>query len=228
VVDQPVVVVGIGSFWDPAGVVDAFRGRATVRYEAIDAPRLVAAATADADAIVVASQPLTATLIDALGSGVVVIGRTGVGTVDLDAARQAGITVFNEPSYGELEVASHAIAMLLALQRKFPLADAYVRNGWRGVPNLRPVLPIDELRVGIIGCGRIGRMTVERLQHLVHEVLVYDPLALDVPPGARRVAELDEMLPQCHGIILHLPLTEQQEGLSVAVSWRYCRRAQLW
>lgn len=221
---QPVVLVGLDAFHDPGAIARAFVGTAEVRYAAIATPDLVAEASANADAIVVATHALPGELITSLSKTVKVIGRTGVGvdTVDLVTARQEGITVFNEPSYGELEVASHAIGMLLALQRKFAVADAYVRSGWQGRPPLAPMLPLDELRVGVIGCGRIGRATVERLLHLVGEVLVYDPYLTDVPPGAQRVETLEQLLPDARPSCSTC-LSPRAPGIcSAAANWRSC------
>ena len=105
-----------------------------------------------------------------------VIGRAGVGvdTIDLEAAEAAGITVVNQPGYGTREVASHAVALLLALQRRLCGLDDYVRNGWSGPPVLAPMKPLDELVVGLVGGGRIGRATAEMLGGLVDQILVYD------------------------------------------------------
>ena len=162
-----------------------------------------------------ATHPLTAELIRSLATRVKVIGRTGVGvdTVDVAAAQETGLTVFNEPNYGETEVATHAISMLLALQRKLAVGDAYVRSGWQGRPAISPVLPLDEMKVGVIGCGRIGRATVQRLLFLMGEVLVFDPFVAQVPEGARQVATLEELLPQCQALVVHVPLTEATHGL---------------
>jgi D-3-phosphoglycerate dehydrogenase len=212
---QPVVLIGLGTFHDPGAVAEAFAGRAEIRYAPVSTPLLAAVASEGADAVVVASHPLTAEIIKALDGGVKVIGRTGVGVenVDLVAARDQGITVFNEPSYGENEVASHALAMLLALQRRLAVADAYVRAGWKGRPPLGAVLPLDEFTVGVVGCGRIGRATTTRLLALVGEVLVYDPFVHRVPEGARAIPSLAQLLPRCQAVIVHVPLTEATRGM---------------
>jgi D-3-phosphoglycerate dehydrogenase len=94
-----------------------------------------------------------------------VIGRAGVGldTIDLDAARAAGITVVNQPTYGTKEVASHAVALLLTLQRRICSLDTFVREGWSGSPVLAPMKAVDELVVGLVGSGHIGSATAEML-----------------------------------------------------------------
>ena len=107
----------------------------------------------------------------------------GVDTVDLEAAEAAGITVLNQPTYGTREVASHAVALLLALQRRLRGLDEFVRDGWTGSPVLAPMKPVDELVVGLVGCGRIGRATAEMLLPLVGQILAYDPAGPPLPEG---------------------------------------------
>lgn len=143
------------------------------------------------------------------------IGRAGVGldTIDLAAAEAAGVSVINQPRYGTNEVASHAVAMLLALQRKLLLCDDYVRAGWKGPLELAPMKPLDEMVVGLIGCGRIGAAAAAMLVGLVEQVLVFDPALNDPPPGAQLVDELKDLIARSDAISLHVPLTEETVGL---------------
>ena len=211
----PVIVVAAGAVTAPDKVAEHFRGRATIVPEDISSPERMRRVTAGADAVVVALQRLSGELIEAMDGRVRVIGRMGIGTdtVDLDAAAAHGITVFNEPTFGVLEVAAHTIAMLLAVQRKLVPSDRYVRDGWSGGLRLAPLKPIDEVVVGIIGCGRIGRAVTERLAPIAGQVLVYDPAVADVPAGAVRVGRLDDLLAGSDVVSLHVPLTPQTRGL---------------
>ncbi len=90
---KPVVVVAARSLHHPEAVRAHFGPEVDVRFEEVATPEQVARATAEADAIVVASQPLDAARIDALGPGIKVIARTGVGvdTVDLEHAAELGV-----------------------------------------------------------------------------------------------------------------------------------------
>ena len=205
----PVIVVARDALHAPDRIADHFSGQATIRREDISSPEKMRGATATADAVVVALHRLTAELIDAMDGRVRVIGRMGVGTdtVNLDAAAARGITVFNEPTFGVQEVASHAVAMLLALQRKLVLSDRYIRDGWRGGFALGPMKPMDEIVVGVIGCGRIGRAVAQQLIPIAGRVLVYDPAVDDVPPTAVRVGQLDDLLARSDAVTLHVPLT---------------------
>ena len=84
--------------------------------------------------MIIATQWLDPDRLAALANSVRVIGQAGVGldAIDLDAAKRLGIDVINQPAYGALEVASHAVGLMIAAYRKFTAADSYVRAGWSG------------------------------------------------------------------------------------------------
>lgn len=217
-VRRPVIVVADGAMRAPAEVIEHFSNRATVRLADISSPAKMRAATAGAAAVVVALQLLSAELIRAMDDEIRVIGRMGIGTdtVDLEAAAAAGITVFNEPTFGVAEVASHAIAMVLAVHRKLAQCDQYVRDGWvAGLRlDIRPVKPLDESVVGIVGYGRIGRKVADHLAPMVRSVLVYDPLLPDAGlEGVVRREQLDDLLAESDVVTVHAPLTPESRGL---------------
>jgi D-3-phosphoglycerate dehydrogenase len=216
--DSPVIVVAESALRAPDAVARHFAGRATIRRADISSAAAIRAATAGSQGLVVALQRLPAKLVEAIDGGVRVIGRMGIGTdtVDLRAAAACGITVFNEPTFGVPEVASHAVAMLLTLHRKLIPADRYVRDGWHsgGRLGLEPMKPLDEATVGIIGCGRIGRAVATMLAPLVAELLVYDPLLQGPgPEGAVRLDQLDDLLVRSDAVTVHAPLTPQTKGI---------------
>ena len=217
-VRMPVIVVAERAMRAPADVIEHFRDRATVRLADISSPAKIQAATAGADALVVALQLLPAELICAMDDGIRVIGRMGIGTdtVDLDAAAAAGITVFNEPTFGVPEVATHAIAMVLAVHRKLAQCDRYVRDGWASGLRLdiKPLKPLDESVAGIIGYGRIGRRVADQLAPMVRSVLVYDPLLPDTGlAGVARRERLDDLLAESDIVSVHAPLTPESRGM---------------
>jgi D-3-phosphoglycerate dehydrogenase len=89
---------------------------------------------ADYDALVVRSQVQVDAELIAAGTRLVVIGRAGVGVdnVDLDAATHAGIVVVNAPTGNTIAAAEHTLALLYALARRIPAADASLRRGeWK-------------------------------------------------------------------------------------------------
>ncbi len=163
--------------------------------------------------------------IEAMAPDVRVIGRVGVGvdTIDLNTVASLGITLLNEPNYGAVEVASRAVGLMIGLPRKMPLADRFVRAGWRGALPLLPMKPLDELTVGLVGCGRIGAETARMVHPLAAQVLAHDPYATTIPPQVTRVGGLDELLRRSDVLSVHVPLTAQTRGGSSGIgSCRCC------
>jgi D-3-phosphoglycerate dehydrogenase len=177
--------------------------------------RQVIEAAEDADALLVQYAPVPAEVFDALPR-LRLVSRYGVGVdvVDQEAARARGVWVCNVPDYGTAEVALHATAMLLALLRNLGGHDREVRAGrWNyqlGGTLRRP----SGLTLGVVGLGRIGRMTAERAAPWFGGCLGYDPHLPDPawPAGVARV-DLDEVFARSDAVTLHLPLTEETRGL---------------
>ena len=163
------VVVAAGTFGDVEVEARHLLGEPIdVRLAPLTTAAEVARETADADALIVTTNPLPRNLLEQLGPRVRIIGRAGIGldAIDLEAAAELGIAVFHCPDYATDEVATHAIAMLLALNRAIVPADRLARRewqAWRRLALLTPNTPLHEQTVGVVGLGRIGRAVVERL-----------------------------------------------------------------
>src|ERR671932_1837813 len=114
--------------------------------------------THDADGLIVSASPITRQVMSAL-KNLKVIVRTGVGydVIDVPAATELGIVVVNIPDIWIREVANHAVALLLAWNRKIPTLDNEVKSGtWQSrVPG--PTGSLHGETVGIVGFGNIGR-----------------------------------------------------------------------
>ena len=113
------------------------------------------------------------------------------------------------------EVANHALALMLALNRRLFLLDRYVRSE-RWIPVIPPpVGPLHGETLGIIGFGRIGRMMAKRGAALDMEMVAYDPFlpaeALQ-ELGVEQVS-LDELLRRSDYVSIHSPLTEDTRHL---------------
>ncbi len=172
-------------------------------------------AAQEVDAVLVQYAPITAEVLDALPR-LRLVSRYGVGVdvVDTDAARARGVWVCNVPDYGTVEVALHAVAMLLALLRNLAGHDREVHAG-RWDHRLGGRLPRPGgLTVGVVGLGRIGRMTMERAAPWFGRVVGYDPHLPDDawPAGVERLG-LDELFAASNAVTLHLPLTADTQGL---------------
>lgn len=153
-----------------------------------------------------------------------VIARYGVGldNVDLDAAADVGIVVTHFPGYCTAEVADHALAMILALNRRIVEQDRALREGaWiEHGPATRTILrgPIEPLReqtLGIVGFGRIGQAVCARARPFGLTILTADPY---VDPGVPAAADVElvslEELLRCSDIVtIHTPLTPETRGL---------------
>jgi D-3-phosphoglycerate dehydrogenase / 2-oxoglutarate reductase len=202
-------------FGGPALENDQAAGRAVVRYAALDTPEDIARETAEADGIIITTHPMTAAHIAALGPRVRVIGRAGIGldAIDLEAAEAAGVAVINFPDYATNEVATHAVAMLLALHRRLIEADRLARLPWGEQSWLSGMAPLETLTLGLVGLGRIGRAMAERMRPLVGAIQAYDPAAPPLPDGVQRCDDLDALLESSDLVSLHLPLLPQTEKL---------------
>jgi D-3-phosphoglycerate dehydrogenase len=204
------VVVATGTFTDVDVERDFLAGKdVEVSLANLRTPEEVAEATEVADAVIVSTNPLPKEMLKALGQRVKIIGRSGVGldSIDLIAAADLGIAVFHCPDYCTDEVATHAIAMLLSLHRRLLQADQVARRDWRDWRQLTPFTPLHLQVAGVVGAGRIGAAVVQRLLPLVKSVVVYDPFAESVPPGALRMHSLEELLKSSDVVTLHSPLT---------------------
>jgi D-3-phosphoglycerate dehydrogenase / 2-oxoglutarate reductase len=145
-----------------------------------------------------------------------VIGRAGIGVdnVDIPAATAAGIIVMNTPFGNSITTAEHAIALMMALARDIPAANAsthagkWEKNRFMGVELTGKVL-------GVIGCGNIGSIVADRAKGLKMRVLAYDPyLSPDraVDMGVEK-AELDDLLARADFVSLHTPLTAETRNI---------------
>lgn len=181
-------------------------------------------AGADADALCVSTrEAVTRRVLENLPR-TKVISRYGVGldNVDLDAAAECGIVVTHYPGYCTSEVADHALAMILALNRRIVEQDRSLRDGaWvQHGPATRtilrgPIPPLRELTLGIVGFGRIGQSVAERARPFGLELLVADPYqepAVIEAHGAEAVS-LEELLERSDIVTLHCPLTPETRGL---------------
>jgi D-3-phosphoglycerate dehydrogenase len=173
----------------------------------------VLAVASDADAILNTYLPWSAVSIARL-KRCRIIARYGIGfdNVDLDAATDAGIVVTNVPDYSVEEVATHAMALILAALRKLIPADVSVRDGQWSVDQFRPIRRLSTLTVGLVGYGRIARKIAAPLQALGAAIIAHDPYlqdGADMPP----LLSLSGVLRQADIISLHVPLTDETRGM---------------
>lgn len=166
--------------------------------------------------IVRSATKATAELLEQ-ASSLRVIGRAGVGVdnVDLEAATRKGVVVMNTPGGNAESVAEHALALMLALARRIPQADASLKQGrWEKKAFLG-----HELRgkaLGLVGFGRIGAEVARLAQALEMQVSAYDPLIaphLASDRNVKLVSSLRELFASSDFVSLHASATAESRHL---------------
>lgn len=169
------------------------------------------------DAVIVRSSTTIDADVVAAGTNLKVIARAGIGleNVDINAATRAGIIVCNAPQSNIVSTAEHTLALLLALARNIPQADADLRNG-RWERNRWSGTELHAKTLGVIGLGRIGVLVAQRCNAFGMRLIAYDPY-ISVERAARMgvtlIDELDEVLQQADFVTLHVPKTSETIGL---------------
>jgi D-3-phosphoglycerate dehydrogenase / 2-oxoglutarate reductase len=175
-------------------------------FEVVRAPQ------EDVVAALTIGEPVGAELLAQLPAlRVVATATVGVDHIDVGAAEERGVAVVSVPDYCTQEVADHALALLLALVRGVVALDRDVHGGGWNAKAAGPLRTLSELRVGIVGLGRIGSAFATRVLALGAEVCAHD-----VRPVAQtgvRFVELEELLADCDAVSLHVPLTRETRGM---------------
>ncbi|HEY3607927.1 MAG TPA: phosphoglycerate dehydrogenase [Pseudonocardiaceae bacterium] len=180
-----------------------------------DRPALLAA-LANADALLVRSATKVDAAALAAATRLKVVARAGVGldNVDVPAATERGVMVVNAPTSNIVSAAEHAVALLLAVARRIPAADASLREGQWKRSSFNGV-ELNGKTAGIVGLGKIGQLLAQRLAAFGMELIAYDPYvspARAAQLGIEMVT-LDELLERADTISIHLPKTPETKGL---------------
>ena len=145
-----------------------------------------------------------------------VVGRAGIGVdnVDIPAATARGVIVMNTPFGNSITTAEHAIALMFAVARQIPAADASTQAGkWE--KNRFMGVELTGKTLGVIGCGNIGSIAASRALGLRMRVVAFDPfLSFEraAELGVEKV-DLDDLLARADFITLHTPLTAQTRNI---------------
>jgi len=190
---------------------------AAVERTAAKAPGAVIEAAAGADALVVdAGTQVSAEVFEALDSlAVVARAGTGVDNIDIAAAERYGVPVVNVPDYATDEVATHALALLLACLRRVPAYDRSVRGGdWDWTVG-RPIDRLAGGTVGVVGFGAIGRRFARKLDGFDVDVLAYDPYVEAGEMADRGVGKVsfEQLFGESDAVSVHAPLTSETRGM---------------
>ncbi len=168
------------------------------------------------EALIVRSETQVTKDVIIAGKKLKIIGRAGVGVdnIDVNTATERGIIVVNAPEGNTISAAEHTIAMMMAMSRNIPQANASLkskkwdRKKFMGVEVRGKVL-------GVVGLGRIGAEVAKRAQGMEMSVLAYDPFI-----SQERAAELgvelttvEDIVRRADYITVHTPLTKETKDL---------------
>ncbi len=169
-----------------------------------------------ANAVIIRSETQITNEVLEAGTGLVVVGRAGIGldNVDVAAATRRGVMVVNAPQSNVISAAEHAMALLLALARNLPQAHGALKAGkwqrtqWTGVELHGKVL-------GVVGLGRVGALVAQRALAFGMQLVAYDPYVST--ERARQMGVelmgLDELVATADFVTVHLPKTPETLGL---------------
>lgn len=175
------------------------------------------------NALIVQWAPITKGVVDSMDN-CQFISRMGIGIdmIDVDATSAAGIEVRNVPHYCTEEVATHAIAMLLALNRKLFDFDKELRAGVWDAAKLAPeIKKVSDSTLALIGLGRIGSIVAKVFSAMGAKVIAVDPV--EAGDGVERV-DLATVAREADFISVHAPLLEDTHHSLDAEFFAACER----
>ncbi len=146
-----------------------------------------------------------------LGVKYIATRSVGVEHIDNDAAAAAGIKIANVPDFSSQSVAEHALALMMALNRKIVVASKNANSFDFRLEELQGFL-MQGKTVGLIGFGQIAHSLAVILKGFGCTVLVHDPFVTKFPKHVRPVS-LNYLYQNSHIISLHAPLTDETKGI---------------
>lgn len=145
-----------------------------------------------------------------------IVSRFGAGydTIDTAEAKARGVWVANSPDYGVGEVATHALAMMLALLRHIAFYDRDVKAGKWHFTSSGKLQRVSNMTLGILGLGRIGKRMAHIARDCFKNVIACDPYIIDgdFPAYVERV-KIHDLFSRSDAISLHVPLTAETRGI---------------
>lgn len=170
----------------------------------------------DARVLLTTNAPITDEVFSALPQLEAVV-RLGAGfdNIDVEAATAHDVFVVNVPRYGNEEVASHALALLLACDRRLAQYDRHVRDGnWNWKYRNEQTRLMDKT-LGIVGFGRIGKQLAALSAGLGVDIIVSDPYvsAADIEAQSARKVSFEELIQQSDLVSIHTVLNDETHHL---------------
>ena len=175
----------------------------------------IIAAGRDYDAFLTQYAPITERVLMALPR-LGIVSRVGAGydTVDTAACARHGVWLANSPDYGVGEVATHALALTLALVRNVVGYHRDIHAGqWHYLSSGR-LRRVADMTLGIVGLGRIGKRMAHISRNVFKRVAAFDPYLIDGDfPAYVERADLATLFAQSDVVSLHMPLNDETRGM---------------
>jgi phosphoglycerate dehydrogenase-like enzyme len=171
-----------------------------------------------ASALAIYRAQMTREVFETIRGNVKVIGRQGVGydNIGLPFLKPNGIFGFNVPDYCVDEVSTHTMSLVLALERHVCLQNDHVKKGHWDIYDGGYPRRLQGLTVGIIGLGRIGKATAQKIRNFYGKVISYDPYVHGdhmIGYGVEKRHALPDLLREADVVILHCLLNDETKNL---------------
>ena len=194
----------------PEGVDLLLRSGVEVDVQTGLSPQKLLDIIGDYDAVIVRSETQVTADVLAKGARLQVVGRAGVGVdnIDVEAATQRGVLVVNAPTANIVAAAEHTLALILALARHVPQANAALKGGtWARTQYIGSELKGKTL--GIIGLGKVGSEVAHRAKGFDLRMLGHDPFVSEEYAEMLGVelSPLEQVLRESDFITVHVPKT---------------------
>jgi len=175
----------------------------------------VIAAARDCAGILLQYAPVTERVVAALPK-LGIVSRIGAGydTIDTDACARHGVWLANSPDYGVGEVATHALALALALMRNIVAYHRDIQAGKWHYLSAGEFHRAGDMTLGIVGLGRIGKRMAHISRNVFRRVVACDPYIIDGDfPAFVERGSLTDVFAQSDVVSLHVPLNDTTRGM---------------
>jgi D-3-phosphoglycerate dehydrogenase len=152
----------------------------------------------------------------------------GVDNIDIPVATMRKVAVMNTAAANALSAAEHTIALMFSLARRIPQAVLSLsKQEWRRADFVG--FELTGKILGVVGCGQIGRIVIEKALGLGMKVIAYDPFIKDLSPWkldgkVSLKASLKSLVEESDLVTLHIPRTDETKNLVNAELLSYFKK----
>lgn len=197
--------------------------------EAASIPLEIFDGVEDTEILVVQFFPVSRAVLEKLPNvKLVCVLRGGVENIDLEAAREHGVTVLNTPGRNARAVAEFTVGMMLAESRNIARIHAAMKqNIWlKDFPNSAFIPEMHGKTIGFVGFGHIGSLVAQLLSGFGCSFLIYDPYIKDVPEGAR-TASLETVMSEADIVTIHARLVPETQHMVGEAQLRLMKKSAI-